>query len=881
MSSVVPQAPVSSPAAEPSSHPSGAPASVSSESDAPPSIVPAQSAIGAVEYAPRAHGYDELLTPEHSLREHWSRFSQLLSGIGRDELARRWDSAQRQLRENGVTYNVYDDSRGMDRPWQLDPVPMLVSAAEWHVLERGLSQRAYLLNLILDDLYGSRALIRQRLVPGEVVYRSPGFLRPCQGSLPRGSRWLHLYAADLARDEHGHVWVLGDRTQVPSGMGYALENRIVLSRVFPTLYRDCRVQRLAGFFRSLLDLIQRLSPRGQERPHAVVLTPGPFNETYFEHAYLARYLGLSLVEGGDLTVRANQVYLKTLSGLSRVDVILRRTDDSFCDPLALRADSSLGMAGLVSAARAGNVAILNALGSGLTESPALLAYLPALCRHLLGEDLVLESPEMRWCGEAGSFEYVEHHFEQLVFKPAFARSGAPEPMFGASLSSEQRSELLARIRERPDEWVAQRRIELSSAPLWNGSTLEPRRIALRCYAVGNGPGYQVMPGGLTRVSRDDQGDSVVSMQRGAGSKDTWVLADGPVSQLSLLGRRDERVSLSRSGHDLPSRVADNLYWLGRYIERAEGSARLQRRVLARLLDDAHAAEPSVLIALCDALSIQHELLEPLTAASGTQSEALERDLLRILCSAEHANGIAASLAGAHRTASVVRDRISRDTWHVINQLNEQRSQLIGMPAGSVSDALEKLDALVLSFGAFAGLQSENLSRTFGFRFMDLGRRIERARNTVSLLQVTLSVVFPDEPAVLSEVLEVLDNGITYRRRYQDVLQAAPVLDLLLTDETNPRSIVFQLAALYEHVRALPRSIVEPLRTAEERAALDVLTRVRLADVEGLVAVSPERDRPAFRQHMEALSQALPELSNAITQSYLAHAVPHRAIGSES
>jgi uncharacterized circularly permuted ATP-grasp superfamily protein/uncharacterized alpha-E superfamily protein len=848
----------------------------------PPALVAPASVLSVpVGYEPRAHGYDELLSPDNRLREHWTRFAQLLSVLGRDELTRRWESAQRQLRENGVTYNVYDDSRGMDRPWQLDPVPMLVAAEEWRALERGLSQRAYLLNLILDDLYGTRSLVRQRLLPGEVVYRSPGFLRPCQGSLARGSRWLHLYAADLARDEHGRFWVLGDRTQAPSGMGYALENRIVLSRVFPTLYRDCRVQRLAGFFRSLLDLIQRLSPRGQDRPHAVVLTPGPYNETYFEHAYLARYLGLALVEGGDLTVRANHVYLKTLSGLSRVDVILRRTDDSFCDPLALRADSSLGMAGLVSAARAGNVAILNALGSGLTESPALLAYLSTLCRHMLGEDLVLASAELRWCGEPGSLDYVEHHFDELVFKPAFPRAGAPEPLFGATLSLLQRSDLLTRIRARPNEWVAQRRVELSSAPFWNGTALEPRRIAIRCYAVGNGPGYQVMPGGLTRVSRDDEGDSVVSMQRGAGSKDTWVLADGPVSQLSLLGRREERVSLSRSGHDLPSRVADNLYWLGRYVERAEGSARLQRQILARLLDDTHAAEPSVLAALCEGLSMQHELSEPLLAAAGVQADVVERDLMRFLSSTEHANGILASLAGAHRTASVVRDRISRDTWHVISQLNDQRASLLRAQSFSAGDALEKLDALVLSFGAFAGLQSENLSRTFGFRFMDLGRRLERARNTVTLLQVTLAVVQPDEPAVLSEVLEVLDNGITYRRRYQDVMQAAPVLDLLLTDETNPRSIVFQLSALYEHVRMLPRSIEEPLRTREERVALGALTRVRLADIEALAMVTPAGERPQLREHLTWLAGDLPELSNAITQSYLAHAVPHRAIGSES
>lgn len=833
-------------------------------------------------YAPRATGYDELVDAQGGLRAHWSRFGQLLEGLGASELTRRWETAQRQLRENGVTYNVYDDSRGMHRPWQLDPVPLILPAEEWRALERGIAQRAYLLNLILDDLYGTRSLVRQHLLPPEVVYRSPGFLRPCQGSQPRGSRWLQLYAADVARDQQGKFWVLGDRTQAPSGMGYALENRIVLSRVFPSLYRDCRVQRLAGFFRTLLDLIQRLSPRGQDRSHAVVLTPGPFNETYFEHAYLARYLGLALVEGGDLTVRSNQVFLKTLSGLSRVDVILRRTDDSFCDPLALRPDSSLGVAGLVAAVRAGNVTVLNALGSGLTESPALLAYLPALCRHLLGEELILPSAPLTWCGDTDALPYIEANFEQLMFKPAFVRVGAPEPVFGATLAAQHRAELLARIRAQPHDWVAQQRVELSSAPLWNGSQLEPRSVAVRCYAVGNGPGYQVMPGGLTRVSAKEA-QAIVSMQRGAGSKDTWVLADGPVSQLSLLGRREERVSLSRSGHDLPSRVADNLYWLGRYIERAEGSARLFRRVFARLWDDAQAAEPSVLLALFEGLSTLHQLAEPLRAANSVPMDVLEQDLFRYLCSPGYPNGLLASLSGAYRTASVVRDRISRDTWHVLGQLDDQRAQLQTGRIVSASDASEALDRLVLSFGAFAGLQSENLSRTFGFRFMDLGRRIERARNTSALIQATIGTVFPDEPSVLSEVLEVLDNGITYRRRYQDAIQAAPVLDLLLTDESNPRSIAFQLSSIYDHVRALPRSLENPLRTREERAALAALTRVRLADIEALATphdVNDAQERPLLFEHLAHLARELPELSNAITHSYLAHAVVQRAIGQE-
>jgi uncharacterized circularly permuted ATP-grasp superfamily protein/uncharacterized alpha-E superfamily protein len=831
-------------------------------------------------YGAQVRGFDELITSDGHLRPHWSRFAAALGGLPSGELTRGWDAAQRQLRDNGVTYNVYDDSRGMDRPWQLDPIPFIVAADEWRKLERGLAQRAYLLNLVLDDLYGPRSLLRQRVLPPEVVLSNPAFLRACHGTLPRGARWLHLYAADLARDGGGAFWALGDRTQAPSGMGYALENRVVLSRAFAGLYREAHVERLAPFFRSLLEVVQRLSPRGVERPHAVLLTPGPYNETYFEHAYLARYLGLTLVEGGDLTVRNRIVYLKTLSGLSRVDVIMRRLDDAFCDPLALRADSMLGVAGLVSAVRAGNVTIANALGSGVVECAAILPYLPALCRHLLGEDLALPSVPARFCGEPGALDYVRDHLDQLVLKPAFVRASAPEPIFGSRLSSADKQALLERVAAQPSQWVAQECVQFSSAPIWTGQGFSPHRIALRCYALGDGPGYQTLPGGLTRVAHDS-GETIVSMQRGAGSKDTWVLADSPVSQFSLLGRQAERLSVSRSGNDLPSRVADNLFWLGRYVERAEGTARLSRVLVSRLLDDTRSAEPSVLHVLYGAFCMQHAPRSATGSRGKLATDDIEGLLLRHLRASDSSYALLSSLTGAYRAASVVRDRISRDTWHVLSQLDHQRRELSeSLPRADASEMLDRLDRLVLICAAFSGLEMENLSRTFGYRFMDLGRRLERARTTSILIANTLGDVSPDEPSVLAALLDTLDNGITYRRRYQDVMQAAPVLDLVLTDESNPRSIAFQLAATHEHLRALPRAVEEPLRTPEERLALGMLTRARLCDVEALSEATPGADRPRLRAYLAELDDELPKLSDTITQSYLAHALPQRTFGQD-
>ncbi|MGD8859520.1 MAG: circularly permuted type 2 ATP-grasp protein [Myxococcales bacterium] len=829
-------------------------------------------------YAPLPGVHDEFVDAQGEPKPHAGRFGTAVARLGRDELIRRWDRARRELRENGVTYNVYDDRRGTDRPWQLDPIPLLVTSADWRAVEGGLRQRARLLDAILRDIYGPQNLLRERLLPPELVFENPGFLRPCHGGRAQPSRYVHLYAGDLVRGADGQFRVLGDRTQAPSGMGYALENRIVLSRAFPGLYRDTRVERLAPFFRSLLDTISQVSPRPHVRPNAVLLTPGPFNETYFEHAFLARYLGLTLVEGGDLTVRNRIVYLKTLGGLERVDVILRRTDDGFCDPLSLRSDSALGVAGLVSAVRAGNVALLNGLGSGAVESPAFLPYLPSLCQGLLAEELSLPSIETIWCGAPGALDQVAERLDTLVVKPAYPRPGQPEPIFGAALDKSQREALMGRLRAAPTHFVAQVQATLSTAPSFGDTAIEPRPFSIRTYVVSAGPDYQAMTGGLARVSSDLRFPRI-SMQHGAGSKDTWVLAEGPVSHVSLLGVSDQRMQLSRGGGDLPSRVADNLFWLGRYLERIEGTARLLRALLSRLTDELSAADTPELPVLCHALSVHSELGARIEFDGGEAGvEKLERDLMTFLRNTTAGFAVLKSMAGAYRNAFSVRERLSGDTWRALGHLRDEQEALAAVGKLTPSDALDMLNRVVLDLAAFSGLQMESLSRTLAYRFVDMGRRIERATNTSRLLWSTLVGVQPDEGAVLTSVLEVLDNAITYRRRYHGVLQLGPVLDLLLIDEDNPRSVAFQLAMIQDHVQHLPRSMERPFRTREEQIVLRVLTAVRLADIDSLCEPVADGSRPQLDAHLEDIMKALPELSDLLTQSYLAHAIPQQSLG---
>lgn len=474
-------------------------------------------------YSPLPGGIDEMVDSAAMPRSHWRSFISLIESLGPAELQRRWEQARVLIHENGVTYNINGDPPGMDRPWKLDAIPVVHSAADWASLSRGITQRARLLDAMLTDFYGPQRLLRERVIRPDLVFAQSGFLRACHGLRTPQGRYLHLYGCDLGRAVDGSFCVVHDRTQAPSGAGYALENRLVLARSFPDLFRDCRVERLAVFFRTMRLALASLASHARDNPRIVVLTPGPLNEAYFEHAYLARYLGYTLVEGSDLTVRDEQVFLKTLGGLHRVDVILRRTDADFCDPLEIRADSFLGVAGLTGAARAGNVAIANALGSGLVEASALMPLLPRLCRTLLGEDLLLRSVPTWWCGDPEGLLYTLDHLGELVIKPAFPTRHFG-PIFTDQLTRDELADLAARIEERPLDFVAQVPIAFSSSPVLATDHLEPRHVMLRALATLSAAGgsapeqgeYAVMPGGLVRFSNTPE-ERVVSMQRDGGS----------------------------------------------------------------------------------------------------------------------------------------------------------------------------------------------------------------------------------------------------------------------------------------------------------------------------------------------------------------------------
>jgi uncharacterized circularly permuted ATP-grasp superfamily protein/uncharacterized alpha-E superfamily protein len=831
-------------------------------------------------YAPEPSAYDEMCTEAQHVRSHWQPLVQRLGTLGISEVGRRWGKAQELIHENGVTYNVYGDPRGMERPWNLSPLPVVVGPEDWLLISRGMVQRAELFEALLADLYGPQRVLTSGTLPPQIVFAHGNYLRALHGVSPPRNRWLNLYAADLVRGPDGAFRVIDDQTQTPSGAGYTLENRIVISSVLPEIFRECNVQRLALFFRAFREMTQSLAPHNRDNPRIVLLTSGRSNASYFEQAYLAQYLGFTLVDGNDLAVRDDHVFLKTLGGLQPVDVILRRVNDDFCDPLELRPDSLLGVAGLVQAARTGNVAIANPLGTGLAQSPALSPYLPALCLQLLGQELVLPSPRSWWCGEPSALPEVLARLDQLVVKPAFT-SSSENPQFVGLFSAAEREALVRSLKATPEAYVAQEYVTPSTTPVITESGLTPRALVVRFHAVATMPrGFTIMPGGLARVA-DVAGVSAISMQRGARSKDVWVLSLDRVSGFTMLPPSNRPLALSRGGGDLPSRVADNLYWLGRYAERAESVARLARVIGARLLDLSSEGElqrSHEFGPLLAALEAQTEFLysADIPYAESMTIETCEAALVSAVSDDSREGSLAGVIRAALRAGRLVRDRISMDTWRVLATLDGEIEDLRGARGGHhLSTLVNLLNRVEVTLSAFSGLAIDSMTRGQAFHFLDMGRRLERGTALVTLLRATTVRVSDREGPLLEAVLEIADSGMTYRRRYLATLQTPAVVDLVLADESNPRSAIYQLRALADHIQALPPLPASGTRSPQLRFALAALRELELAEVEPLCEPDPEGGRPLLEKFLRQLGTQLPQLSDSLSDSYLNHAIVSR------
>ncbi|MBK6715764.1 MAG: circularly permuted type 2 ATP-grasp protein [Burkholderiales bacterium] len=781
----------------------------------------------------------------------WQHFFEATGRDGWLDLGARQVRVQRRVREDGATYNVYADGREAVRPWPLEMLPLLIGAQEWQRIEAGVQQRARLMDATLADVYGAQTLIRDGLLPPSLVYGHPQYLRPMHGVRPIDGAWLHLIAVDLARGPDGHWWLVGHRIQAPSGLGYLLENRLIISQQFPEAFREMKVQRIAGAFRSLMEGLLRASPAG-ERSRVALLTPGPHNETYFEHVFLARYLGITLVEGSDLTVRGQRLYLKTLHGLERVHVLLRRVDDEWLDPLELRSDSALGVPGLLQAMRAGEVLVANAPGAGVLESPGLHAFWPGVAERLLGEKLLLPATTSWWCGEDSVWAAHRQRLQDYVIMPTFSAGTVTqsfEPVLAAGLGREALRAWTARIDADPAAHTLLSPVRPSEQPIWREGHIDLRPVVLRVFAMSDGAGAGVCCRGIDPVARRGAdgrpenptranargADAYLCMQRGSASTDTWVLTEGEVDRTSLLPRPLAPEELAGWHRIITSRSAENLFWLGRYTERAENSLRI-----ARLALEALPMSSEKVLEVLHGLALRHGLIDagvPSPARPSAQAARLfERALIRALGDADGACSVAFNLRALRQCAQALRERLSTEHWSLIVELEQQFAAQLGSVMAleghePLSDVLLVLNRAATHLAAITGAQTDRMTRDDGWRLLSVGRQLERLGMLAHALAEGFEAGLPAHDDGFALLLGLFDSTITYRAHFQARREVPPLLHLLVLDTDNPRSLAWVSRTMRERLRKLARhdppwaELVSALLPRPDHWSLAELTRL--------------------------------------------------------
>jgi uncharacterized circularly permuted ATP-grasp superfamily protein/uncharacterized alpha-E superfamily protein len=811
---------------------------------------PSQLAWLLADYHPLPGIHDEMMTPQGEVRAAWRDLLTGLAALGREELDRRFAAAGRYLHDSGVFYRVYEDDAGVERPWPLAPIPLIIAREEWERLQTALVERAHLLEAVIADIYGAGRLFSERLLPGVFVAGSPEFLRPLAGVPPPGGAFLRTYAADIARGPDGRWRVVRDRTQAPSGVGYALENRLALRHSIPDIYRNLRVARHAPFFQTLQAELAGLSRQDDSR--VCLLTPGPMNEAYFEHAYLARYLGFLLVEGQDLTVRDNGVFIRTVSGLRRTEVLVRRLDADFADPLELNASSQLGVPGLVQAVRDDKIVMANGLGSGIAEARGMLAFLPAIAEAINGRTLAIPNVVTWWLGDPAVRAAMRDRIDDLVVASAYANMAGDENlgdgMRGSTLATPRRQRILQAIEDRGIDFVLQDAAPLSTMPVWHDGRLEARPFTLRVFLTRHGDSFAVMPGGFVRIGNPGDADAL-SLQQGALTADAVVPSLAPLSETTLLPTPD-RIQVKRTSGTLPSRAADNLFWLGRYIERAEATLRLVRAVVVRISE----SDPS------------DEEVEPITSLL-TSWDAAPADLdatrpaafARAALQRGDLPGAVPSLARAARSAgAVIRDRLSPDAWRTLTRLVDTCEAPVGGLPDFDAVMEERVEFTLRIIAGFSGLAQENMTRLAGWRFLELGRRIERGVVTCRFVRRFGARL----DRSLDTLLELCDSRITYRQRYVMVAARAPVIDLTLLDPSNPRSVAFQFDQIESHLSAMPDMRTDGRPSLPRQIALATAAKLRTADA-----------RRVDERVITMTETALLHLSEAISSTFLGRNEP--------
>jgi uncharacterized circularly permuted ATP-grasp superfamily protein/uncharacterized alpha-E superfamily protein len=813
---------------------------------------------------------DECFVQPDETRESWKNLLINIDRLGPDELKVRQHELLKLLQENGVTYNIYGDSNGLNRPWLLDTVPLVISAVDWRSLERGMKQRAFVLNKILEDLYGERELLKKGIIPPELIYSHPGFLRPCDKIKLPGERQLTLYSADLSRGPDGKVWVIKDRAQAPSGMGYALENRSALVRVVPELFQQYQVAKLGGFFTSMMQALIQVAPQGKENPRIVLLTPGPRNETYFEHAYLASYLGITLVQGEDLIMRDSFVWIKTVEGLEKVDVIVRRVDDTFCDPLELREDSQLGIPGLLQAIRKGNVAVANPLGSSILENTGLMAFLHGAFNHFLNEDPIIPMIATWWCGQKKEMDYVIEHIDKLVIKNTVRMSGFKTVM-GSQLSKTQKEELIRKIKFDPFRYVGQEEVAFSTSPVFTREKLEPRFTVLRSYLVASKGDYEMMRGGLSRCS-PEKGSFLVSNQDGGISKDTWVEA---TFKNAVTGVLHSTPDMKRKAV-LPSRAAENLFWVGRYSQRIIRTSRFIRIVLRNLTQKGYVNNSNDTESLTAMLKTVTHITDTYPGFVEDAADEFNNplgEIHQLICNPERPGSILFTLNNLLKSMYAARDRWTVDSWRIIDEIENVRLRIGAVGPEGIRHVFSLLDQLTGGLLSFSEMTRQSMYRSDGRTMYRMGQLIEEI--LMELAQYRSMLTQHYEESVDFQLLEAVllsnQNLSSYRSVYRTSLNIVPVIDLLFLNNQNPTSLFSQLEGLLKYAKSLAQKTDSTDDNEISRLVFEAYSQVRLMNIDILVNVDEATGyREGLDEFCGILQQRISTIAVKLSSKYFSH-----------
>ena len=833
-------------------------------------------------YFSEFRNYDEVLKSNMSVNPNWAKLLNNLTQMGTDNLLAKQKQIDWLMEENGVTYNVYNDPKGLHRSWNLNIVPFLIHQKEWATIEKGITQRAELLNLILKDIYGERELIKNGIIPQEVVFAHRGFLRQCDQIQYKTSKNLLIHSADLARGPDGRMWVVNDRTQAPSGMGYALENRYSTSRVLPSIFQGINVRQPSDFFYEFNQMLIDAAPQNKNNPNIVILTPGPLNETYFEHAYLASFLGYPLVTGNDLVVRNGKLWMKTLKELKQVDVILRRVDDVFMDPLELREDSYLGVAGLLDVIREQQVAIVNPIGSGVLENSGLIPFMNAICNYFFKEDLILPQIASWWCGQEKECHYVLNHLKDLVVK-RIDRTNRENIFFCEFLDTKAIKALKNEILSAPYKFVAQEKISFSTAPDFIHGTLEPRKVMCRTFAIAKDNTYSVMPGGLVRVAAERE-NLFVSNQRGGVSKDFWIISDDVQTNIQNYSW-DNSSGISISDiNDLPSNTAENLYWSGRYLGRALVTARYLRMVLNRMNQgqyNNHKPESKSLVLLYQ--SITH-ITSTFPGFVGKGADTVLNDPLKeiisLMMDENKLGSFAQTMTSFNNSYYSLRSLWSKDMWRVFDGINKSWKKFKKDAKYSIVDFTKLQDQIITQLIAFMGLIEESILVNQGLLLYFIGLQTEQAMMNISKCRALL--VFNYDEQLQYEILESLltshESLNIYRYSYRSHLSLKNVLNLIILDKDYAKSLTYQIKRIKKDVDKLPETEMSNTTALCKKKIAETNSKIEALHIETLLELNSDG---TLRQNLDdalaELSDLLHETSLAISDTYFNHSYKQKQL----